>query len=300
MARLLDRLRPLAAPEDPRALAAMQADRARSARAWLVAGVVGAHAAALAALGAGGGPMLLVALATALAAMWMLVVGAAQAVLLVRAEPRRLGDWLGGSVLVALGLLTAPFAGMLAFAGGGIQRMLPFALVLVGVCVLVAGLRSGAPRREPRGALLSLAVALAAAAVVAIDGIVLVPLGLVPGLPLEQVHLALERAGEGHAVPLAATLAVAWALGAALLAIGLWASGTRSATGLGIMLGAATLILFGRVAAHGIMGWALADLGDLSGGLPHDAPLWLLTAALGATASWLVLGRPRAVEAGTP
>lgn len=296
MPRLLDRLRPIPAPEDPRALAAMQADRARSARAWLLAGVVGAHAAALAALGAGGGPMLLVALATALVALWMLVVGAAQAVLLVRAEPRRLGDWLGGSVLVVLGLLTAPFAGMLAFVGGGVQQMLPFVLVLVGGCVLVAELRSGATRREPLGALLGLAVALAAAAVLALDGIVLVPLGLVPGLSLEQVHLALERAGEGRAVPLVATLAIAYALGAALLAIGLWASGARSATALGIMLGVATLILFGRVAAHGVMGWALSHLGDLSGGLPHDAPLWLLTAAVGATASWLVLGRPRAAR----
>ncbi|WP_404312310.1 hypothetical protein LG314_00215 [Agrococcus terreus] len=292
MPALLDRLRPLPAPEDPDEFAGVQADRARSARAWLLAGVVGAHAASLAVLAALSSPLLVIALATAAAALWMLAVGAGQVVLHLRAEPRGLRDWLGASALVALGLLTAPFAGVLAFVGGGFALCLPAALVLVGLATTIAGFRRPPRPRESRGAMLGLAAALVAVALAAIDTLVMLPTTIMPGMPLEEVYAALGGLS-GHAISLVAALCVGYALGAALLATGLWASGVRSTAALGIMLWVATLALFSRVTLGIIMGWAIDDLGGVGGLSLSDAPLWLLTTAVAAGASWLTIGRAR-------
>lgn len=293
MPALLDRLRPLPTPEDAAALAAMQADRARSSRAWLLAGVVGAHAAFSALFGALDRPTLPIAIGVALLAIALLGMGVAQSVLLVRAEPSRRGAQLGIGILVALGLAAAPVGGLLLMLVGMPLLMLPLAMAAVAIALIVRGIRRPWLRGAPGATLLGLAAVLAATALVAIDGLVLMPTTLMPDLPLGEAYALLAASGEDHGIAWIVNVSAAWAVASALLAVGLWMAGVEGGVALGWMLAAGAAVLVARPVAEFGLGMSIGDVGYSGGMSIADAPLWLLTTALAAAASWLLLGSPR-------
>lgn len=294
MAALLDRLRPLPTPDEPAALAALQEDRARSARAWLLAGTIGAHVASLAVQGTMGGPTLPIGIGVVLLAAWLLVTGATQAVLLVRAEPRRRGDWLALLVVVALAVLASPLAGFFIFAGGGMATHAAAVLLpIAGVVAIVVGARRRGPHRNAGAVLVGLAAALLAVALNAIDTFVLLPAALLPDRTLEETYALLAVTGGETAIGISAAICILWAVGAALVAVGLRLLREPPERALGWMLGIAAGAMLGRSTLTLLMGWPLSDLSATGGMSIADAPLWLLALALTAAASWLLLGRPR-------
>lgn len=299
-ARAIAPLRPLPAPADPVALERLQADRRRSALGWLAGGVAAAHLAGLALpwASASGAWVLPGAIALALivlVGLGMLLAGCAQLVLLVRAQPRRLGSALGVGALVALGLLLAPAAGLLAIVFGLAHLLAPVAAAALGIVLLSfdPSMRAGMPR--PRlGTALGATAALLAIAVGVLDALVLLPMTLMPGMPLSELYAGLAAANEDGGVWVPLAWAGLWVVGIVLLALGLLRNRRDQREAAGMLLAAAFFALLAVPMTQFSIGMGVADTFMTGGGLSAAFPALMLAAALAVVlGTGLLIGAAR-------
>ena len=295
-ARALAPLMPRPTPTDALQLHSMQRDRLRSSATWLVAGVVGAHFAGLALpFGGTAGGWVAFSLVAAVA-LAMLAVGFAQLVLLARAEPRRAPQAAGIAAAAALGALLAPVAGLLSILLGLLHLAGPVAVLALGICLLAfdPSMRAGMPRPW-LGALAGVAVGLGALAAGVVDGLVLLPLAMVPGMPLEQIYAGLAAAGEDWGVWVPVVWAGLWAVALVALALGLLRNRRSQRGALGLLLGAAVVALLSLPVTQFSMGMSIGDT-VVTQGSPVSAayPVILLGGALlAALAAGLLIGARR-------
>lgn len=293
-------LTPRPTPRDPVAVEALQRGRMRSALAWLIGGIIGAHFAGMsvmAVLHSAGGSLawpaaaaLACSLAACLSAAWMLAVGGAQLWLLARAQPVRRAEAarIGGAAAIAA--LLAPMALVLA---GPLHALVPLAVVAAGLALLVAGpgVRVGAIR-PVRAAALGVVAAAVAVAVGALDALVLLPMTLVPGMPLAELQAGLQAAGEEGGSVLVLWWAGAWAAAIALLAAGLVRSRCEARGSLAALLGAGVLALAALPFVELATGMSVADTFATRGGMSIAYPAIALAATLLAAAASALLTRP--------
>ena len=289
-------LRPQPTPTDPQQLHTLQQQRERSAIGWLLAGVFTAHLTGLVipweadpAATAAFGILTLLSLG-------MLAAGAAQLVLLARAESRRRAAAAGYGLAAALGAALAPLAGLLLFAAGILQFAVPLAVLIVGAVLLPAGGRTRSRPRAFWATASGLAVGFAALAGILLDTLVLLPLQLSPGLPLPEVYSALARAQEDSGVVMPIIFVGLWAPAMLTLAFGSLRGRRSPETTLGLLLGASALALFSLPVAQFSLGMGLADTFFGGGGVTTAFP-WLLAAAglLAACSAGLLIRASRTV-----
>lgn len=297
-------LAPRPTPREPAALAALQGERARSAHGWLAGAVAGAHFAAMAAAAAlatvgsatpwGWSAVAAAALAASVA-IGMLGIGAGQLALLARAEPRRRASVAVPAMLVVLGLLTAPLAPLLAVVGAPLHLVLPLAVGYhgVGLLLLDPRMRIGAPR-PARGVALGLVAATAVLALGVLDALVLLPLTLAPGVPLDELWSAMAAAGEAGGWVVPVLWAGAWALALLVLALGLLRARRGARGSLGLLLGAGALAIGALPASQFSIGMGVADAFATGGGTSMAYPaIALLATALVAASTALLVGARR-------
>lgn len=289
--RALASLTPLPAPSEPIALERMQRARMGSSIVWLAGGVVVAHLAGVGGLWAGPsvGGWHWFAL-TALVAVAMLVAGAAQLLLLVRAERQRVAAAATIAAVAALGVLTAPFAGLLLLMLGVFQLAAPIVAMGFGIALLAfdPSMRVGA-RRPWLGAVSGFVVVVLALAAGVVDTLLLMPLAMAPGLSLTEISAALVAAGEdgGQWLPLAwGTL---WVIAAALLGLGTLRNRRSQRSTLGLLLGATTAALLALPIVQFPMGMSMGDTFVTQGAVSAAFPALIFSAALCAVAASALL-----------
>ncbi|WP_026372939.1 hypothetical protein [Agrococcus lahaulensis] len=304
VANALAAVTPRPTPREPAAFAALQGERARSAHGWLAGGVIGAHFAAMAAgaaLAAVGSARpwewsAVAAASLALAApLGMLGVGGGQLALLARAEPRRWAAAAVPATLVVLGLLAAPLAPFLAIVGAPLHLVLPLVVVGhgIGLLLLDPSMRAGAPR-PVRGVALGLVAAIAVLALGVLDALVLLPLTLAPGVPLDELWSGMAAVGEAGGWVVPVLWAGAWAVAILVLALGLLRARRGGRGSLGLLLGAAALAVGGLPVAEFSIGMGVADTFATGGGMSAAYPaIALLATALVAAAIALLIGARR-------
>lgn len=304
VSRALAAVTPRPTPREPAAVDVLQRERARSAHGWLAAAVVGAHFAAMgaaAAVSAGSSGSALSWTAAAASALvfvvvaGMLVIGVGQLVLLVRATPRR---WAASStpvVLVALGLLSAPLAPFLALVGAPFHLVLPLAVAAhgIGLLLLDPSMRAGAPR-PVRGVALGLAAGIAVLVLGLLDALVLLPLTLAPGVPLDDLWSSMAAVGEAGGWVVPVLWAGAWAVALLVLALGLLRARRGGRGSLGLLLGAAALAVGGLPVTQFSIGMGVADTFGTGGGMSFAYPaIALIATMLVAASAALLIGARR-------
>lgn len=295
---------PRPTPREPAERDVLQRERARSAHGWLAAAVVGAHYAAMSAasaLATGSSPSGVSWPAAAASALvlcvvaGMLVIGVGQLVLLVRAAPRR---WAAAStpvVLVALGLLTAPLAPFLAVVGAPLHLVLPLVVAALGIGLLLLdpSVRSGAPR-PVQGVVLGLGAAISVLVVGLLDALVLLPMTLAPGVPVDALWSGMAAVGEAGGWVVPVLWAGAWAVALLVLGLGLLRARRGDRGSLGLLLGAAALAVGGLPVAEFSIGMGVADTFGTRGGMSLAYPaIALVAAALVAASAALLIGARR-------
>ncbi|QUW18027.1 hypothetical protein [Agrococcus sp. Marseille-Q4369] len=303
VSRAMAAVTPRPTPREPAERDVLQRERARSAHGWLAAAVVGAHYAAMSAAGVlaaswSGSALSWAAAASALVlcvVAGMLVIGVGQLVLLVRAAPRR---WAAAStpvVLVALGLLTAPLAPFLAVVGAPLHLVLPLVVAAhgIGLLLLDPSVRAGAPR-PVQGVVLGLGAAISVLVVGLLDALVLLPMTLAPGVPLDALWSGMAAVGEAGGWVVPVLWAGAWAVALLVLGLGLLRARRGDRGSLGLLLGAAALAVGGLPVAEFSIGMGVADTFGTRGGMSLAYPaIALVATALVAASAALLIGARR-------
>ncbi|SDS06965.1 hypothetical protein [Agrococcus carbonis] len=299
VARLLEPLTPRVAPADPVAFAAMQRDRQASSIAWLIAAVLAAQHTALAALaalpGTAGGAAWPWAAIAVLVSLAMLGAGAAQLVLLVRADRGRAPVAATIGTLAAFGALLAPLSGFLMIAAGMLHVLAPLGAMGFAIALLALDPRMRPGVRRPVGAVLvGAAGAVAMLLWGVIDALVLLPLTLAPGMALGEIYAALGAAREDGGVWVPLAWAGLWLLAIVLLSLGLLRSRRGGRAALGMLLAVPVVALLALPLAEFSIGMGVSDTVASQGGMSSGYPaLVLIVTLLAATAAALLISARR-------
>jgi len=213
----------------------------------------------------------------------------------VRVEARRWTSAAAPAVLAALGLFAAPLAPLLAVVGAPLHLVLPLVVAGHGIVLLLLdpSMRVRAPR-PVRGVALGVTAAIAVLALGVLDALVLLPLTLAPGVPLDELWSGMAAVGEAGGWVVPVLWAAAWAVAILVLALGLLRARRGRRGSLGLLLGAAALAVGGLPVAELSIGMGVADTFATGGGMSAGYPaIALLATALVAVATALLIGARR-------
>lgn len=273
----------------------------RTALVWLAAAVLAAHLGGLVAPWLSGAAGWSWFAPVAVVALVMLGLGVRQLIITVREQPSWLGAAIAAGVVTGILVLTSPAAGLIAFILGIGHLAGPVAAVAVGAVLLAVRRRPGraAGSRPWTAAIAGLVAVVAVLAIALIDTFVLLPMQLVPDQPLDTIYAQLEAAGEASGRWMPIVWAALWAVGAAVLAIGLIRAHTSRRVASGALLATASVALEGLPVAQIGLGMNLADTFVTSGGMSWALPVIMLFAALLAAGSATLLASAPSRDART-